>query len=60
MRIMHRSALAYLKKKAKEQDLNFKARNARRVLSNLSEELSVKKDLKISVVSRIFSILFML
>lgn len=30
--IKHRSALAYLKKKAKEEDLNFKARNVRRVL----------------------------
>ncbi|WP_462273337.1 hypothetical protein [Methanohalophilus sp.] len=33
--IKHRSALAYLKKKAKEEELNFKARNVRRVIGNL-------------------------
>ncbi|MDR6223515.1 hypothetical protein [Methanococcoides alaskense] len=30
--IKHRSALAYLKKKAKEGDLNFKSRNVRNVI----------------------------
>ena len=29
--IKHRSALAYLKKKAKEGDLNFKSRNVKRI-----------------------------
>jgi hypothetical protein len=31
--IKHRSALAYLKKKAKEGGLNFKSRNVRRVIA---------------------------
>jgi hypothetical protein len=30
--IKHRSALAYLKKKAKEGNLNFKSRNVRRMI----------------------------
>ncbi|MHC1754516.1 MAG: DNA polymerase [Methanosarcina sp.] len=34
--IKHRSALAYLKKKAMEGDLNFKSRNVRRMVSGLS------------------------
>jgi hypothetical protein len=34
--IKHRSALAYLKKKAKEEDLNFKSRNVRRVMKALN------------------------
>ncbi|MEZ5336491.1 MAG: hypothetical protein R2741_15375 [Methanolobus sp.] len=34
--IKHRSALAYLKKKAKEGELNFKSRNVRKVVSRLS------------------------
>ena len=31
--IKHRSALAYLKKKAKEGELNFKSRNVRKVVN---------------------------
>ena len=31
--IKHRSALAYLKKKSKEGDLNFKSRNVRRIVN---------------------------
>ena len=31
--IKHRSALAYLKKKAKEENLNFKARNVRKLVN---------------------------
>ena len=33
--IKHRSALAYLKKKAKEEDINFKSRNVRKILTIL-------------------------
>lgn len=32
--IKHRSALAYLKKRAKEGELNFKARNVRKIIRN--------------------------
>ena len=33
--IKHRSALAYLKKKAAEGDLNFKSRNVKRIMKAL-------------------------
>lgn len=36
LRIKHRSALAYLKKKAKEGELNFKSRNVKRVIQYLA------------------------
>jgi hypothetical protein len=34
--IQHRSSLAYLKKKAKEGDLNFKSRNVRKMVNILT------------------------
>lgn len=38
IRIKHGSALAYLKKKAKEGELNFKARNLKWIVSDLSQD----------------------